>query len=131
MMMKEVPNIISIPILCYDNDAQVPCVAETMSSYLYVNKFGHKETLAENYKSRILGRILSNSGRYVVDEISLAMDIHYSRECVTTCDLIVVQENLGVDTCYSVEHEKTCSQFVLQGETFGTRRKFFNCISDN
>ncbi|XP_026444128.1 serine/threonine-protein phosphatase 5-like [Papaver somniferum] len=27
-------------------------------------------------------------------------------------------ENLGVDACYSVELEKTCGQFILQGENF-------------
>ncbi|KAI3834617.1 hypothetical protein MKW92_009379, partial [Papaver armeniacum] len=81
MMMEEVPNIISIPILCYDNETQVPRVAETTSSDLYVKKFGHKETWAENYKSRIRGRILSDSGRDTVDEVSLAMDMHYSPEC--------------------------------------------------
>ncbi|KAI3851361.1 hypothetical protein MKX03_000484, partial [Papaver bracteatum] len=84
MMMKEVPNIVSIPKLCYDNETQVPHVAETMSSDLYVKKFSHKETWEENYKSRIRGRFLFNSERDTVTEDSYAKDLCYSKDCAKT-----------------------------------------------
>ncbi|KAI3859151.1 hypothetical protein MKW92_050158, partial [Papaver armeniacum] len=86
MMMEEVPNIVSIPILCHDNETQGPCVSETTSSELYVKKFGHKGTWEENYRSRIRGRIFSNSERDSVTEDSFAMELHYSKECAKTCD---------------------------------------------
>lgn len=73
IMVEELPNIVSTPVLCYDNfiqETQVSCMTEiiTTSSDLYKRKFCRKKTCVGNYASRIRGRILLNSRRNAMAE---------------------------------------------------------------